>query len=187
MTDMERRPLVPPSPEERNRILKRQPIPQCLDEEDSPSPCALTPAERLAARMKGPTASEKESALGPLIPAKWAAVAAAVATALGAAAAFAPQLQFLPPWAPFALWALAAVAALLAGVAIPEYKGGPLASPAAVPIILAASMGLKTFATQLAPGAAQNIVLLLSLILDALAGKAIPQPMLKPDRAALLR
>lgn len=117
----------------------------------------------------------------PLIPEKFAVIAGAIALALAGAAAWAPKLAFLPAWAPFAIWCLAAVAAYLAGKALPAFTGvGPAVPAWLVPICLAASAALKGYGASLAPGALQSGVLLASVLVDALAGKAEPPPTVAP-------
>jgi hypothetical protein len=119
-----------------------------------------------------------ESTMGtPLVPVKFAAIAAGIATALASAAAFAPQLTFLPAWVGFALWALAVVAAVLAGVALPAFRGSsPLVPLALVPFFLSGATALATFAVTLPPGKFQTVVMFLAIICAGLGGKALPQP-----------
>lgn len=174
MTD--RKPLKQLSPEERKRRLEEMGLQHAPgDPLRDMLPFDLTYPERLAAQDPGLPARPKESSMGtPLVSGKLAAVAGVLATIFAAAASWAPSLTFLPSWAPFALWALASIAALLVGTALPEYKGGPVVAVTAVPALLAVSAGLKTVASQLPPGAVQSVVLFLSILVDALAGKALP-------------
>lgn len=177
MSDAPRRPLVPLNPELRRKLLAEMPVPQELDGNDSPIPVGLSDEEKKAALNPGLPAPPKEKSMTPLIPPKFAALAAAAATALGAAAAFAPSLTFLPPWVGFTLWALAVVAALLAGVALPSFKGtSPVVPATLVPLFLTAASALAGFASTLAPGTFQTVVMFLAIVCAALGGKALPQP-----------
>jgi hypothetical protein len=114
----------------------------------------------------------------PLIPPRYAKLAGGLALTLGTAASLAPQVPGLPLWAPFGLWCLASVAALLTGVALPEYKGDPiLAVGVAAPAFLSAGAVLKAIAmAQPTGGSAQNVLLFVGLAADALGGKALPSP-----------
>jgi len=140
-------------------------------------PYSLTEQERHAARNVGLRDPPKETPVEPIVTGKWAVVAGVLATGLGFVAAWAPNLTFLPPWVPFALWALAGVAALLAGVAVPAFKGtSPTVPQVLVPVCLALATALQHFAGSLSPGTVQSLVLFGSLLLFALGGKALPTP-----------
>lgn len=119
----------------------------------------------------------------PVVSEKFAALAAAIATALAGAAALAPQLTFLPPWAPFALWCLAAVAAYLAGKALPPFAGASPSLPQwLVPLLKSVAAVLTGYAASLPVGSAlQGVVMLAATLAGALAGKVEPQAMVPPS------
>jgi hypothetical protein len=158
-------------------------------------PLNLTDAERQAASALDkpipPTREERRLALEsgyydwqrppmdtkPIVSSRLAALAAAAAGVLAFAASAAPNFSFLPGWAAFGLWALAAAAALLAGVALPPFKGtNPAVPQTLVPLFLGMSGGLATLASALADGNLKNVVLFAAVLCSALAGKAMPVP-----------
>lgn len=190
MSDVPRRPLHTLPPEELAALRAAFGVgPDNL-------PLSLTPEERKAAlQPEKPiplTAEERRKALEsgyynqqrppmetkPLISMKLAAAAAAVAGVLAFAASAVPSFSFIPGWVGFGLWVLASIAALLAGVALPGFKGGnPVVPATLVPAFLGASGGLATLASTMSPGTLQSVVLFLAVVCAALAGKAMPQPL----------
>lgn len=138
-------------------------------------PYSLTPAERSAARNPGLPAEKRTEMETPIVSGKAAVVAGFLATAFGAIASLAPTISFLPSWAGFALWLCAALASILAGLHLPEYKGGAVVAAKAVPALAAVAAGLGATGAALEPGSLpQGLVGFGMLVVLALTGKAVP-------------
>lgn len=111
----------------------------------------------------------------PIVTGKTAVVAGFLATALGAIAALAPNMAFMPHWSVFALWLAAAGCAFLVGLPIDPYNGGLVVAVKAVPALGAVAIGLGATGAALEPGGlAQGIVGFATLIVLALTGKGVP-------------
>lgn len=135
-------------------------------------PLGASDAERLAAR---PVVPEVQPMPQPLVSGKLLAFAGVLAGVLSTAATLSPMVPFLPPWVDTLLWGLAAVAALLTGVALPEFKGRGF-NLAGAPAFGAAAAALFTFGSTLPDGTWKSVVLLAATACTVLSGKAIPSP-----------
>lgn len=138
----------------------------------------FTPAERLAARDPGlPASKERSMEPKPLVPAAWALIAGALSAAMVAVH------SALPSPLSWIVFVLACIAAVLAGLGLPQPKfleGKPVLPAALVPLVASAAPILYSVAEGLPEGLLRSACLILVVALCGAAGLAAPQPKVVP-------